>query len=251
MDQTDFEKLVELVCKRLQYEARQVGFSSSPDFETKVREVLHQEIETKGIDLTVDFDSHVQAFPDICLGEFGIEVKFTEKDTWRGVANSISQGMKDPNVKNVYVIWCKMGGTPEVRYRLYEEVVMHVRTSHVPRFEIDMTTDESLFDEFRLTYAEFTELEMPEKMRLVRSYARRRLSEGANIYFWWLEDQFVGEQDNAGVVELFDELSKTKRHALIAEEILLFPETLRVESAAHEFHYRVIYFWHRHRILYP
>ena len=38
--------------------------------------------------LAVDFEPHPYAFPDIVLGKFGIEVKFTEIDTWRSVANS-------------------------------------------------------------------------------------------------------------------------------------------------------------------
>lgn len=42
--------------------------------------------------LDIDRNSKAQAFPDIAIGQFGVEVKFTEKDNWRSVANSISEG---------------------------------------------------------------------------------------------------------------------------------------------------------------
>ena len=37
----------------------------------------------------IDFNPHPQAFPDIAMGEYGVEVKFTLSDTWRSIANSV------------------------------------------------------------------------------------------------------------------------------------------------------------------
>nr|WP_322814316.1 hypothetical protein [Chloroflexus sp.] len=55
------------------------AFKSAKDFESRVREVLDEFMQDKG--LVVDFNPHPHAFPDITLGEFGIEVKFTLHDT--------------------------------------------------------------------------------------------------------------------------------------------------------------------------
>ena len=45
-------------------------------------------------------------------------------------------------------IFGKMGGTPDIKWARYEECVMHVRTSHVPRFELEITGDEIKHDFF-------------------------------------------------------------------------------------------------------
>ena len=37
----------------------------------------------------------------------------------------------------------------------YQDCVMHVRTSHVPRFEVEMAAKKSLFKKFGLTYQSF------------------------------------------------------------------------------------------------
>ena len=58
-----------------------------------------------------------------------------------------------------------MGGVPEVRWGEYEQSVIHVRTSHVPRFEIELPSEkaeikESLFQQMGICYDEsaFTSL---------------------------------------------------------------------------------------------
>ena len=98
--------------------------------------------------IPVDFSPHPYGFPDIVLGQFGVEVKFTTNDTWRSVANSVFESFRSKEVKHIYVVFGKMGGAPEVRWGRYDECVMHVRTSHVPRFEVDLEAEESLFKKF-------------------------------------------------------------------------------------------------------
>ncbi len=250
MDKSDFLNLLDSATRTLEQEAISSGFKSSPQFENRVREVLSNEIITRNLDVSVDFESHVQAFPDICLGKFGIEVKFTEKDTWRGIANSVSQGMKDNQVDTIYILWCKMGGTPEIRYRPYEEAVMHVRTSHVPRFEVDMETDRSLFKLFKISYAEFSALSMEYKMNLIRRYARQRLREGVKIFFWWLETQTVDPLHN-NTVSLYTDLPSKIKIELMWEELILFPNILISANKSSEFDTRIQYFFNKHRVLYP
>ncbi len=68
-----------------------------------------------------------------------------------------------------------MGGTPTVRWNRYEDCVMHVRTSHVPRYEVEIGTAEPLFAKFGISYEAFSGLAIPEKMQYIRKYARERL----------------------------------------------------------------------------
>ena len=135
MNITEFEAIVSDVVAQLNQNVRTNGkFLTSKQFEDGVRNIL------ASMGLSINYEPHPHVFPDIPLGEFGIEVKFTVNDTWRSIANSVFEGMRDPSVKHIYLIFGKMGGEPEVRWGKYDDCVMHVRTSHVPRFEVDMTT---------------------------------------------------------------------------------------------------------------
>jgi hypothetical protein len=123
----DFEELLDELCNRLTAECRGGRpFSDSKAFENRVREVMDSLL--KGSGLAVDFATHPYGFPDIPLGEFGIEVKFTTNDTWRSVANSVFESFRAKEVKHIYVVFGKMGGLPEIRWDRYEDCVMHVRT---------------------------------------------------------------------------------------------------------------------------
>jgi hypothetical protein len=78
-------------------------YPNSAAFEKKVRETLQKMVGPYG--LTVDFDPHPYVFPDIVLGEFGIEVKFTVNDTWRSVANSVFESTRSASVERIYVVF--------------------------------------------------------------------------------------------------------------------------------------------------
>lgn len=63
-----------------------------------------------------------------------------------------------------------MGGIPEVRWGEYEQSVIHVRTSHVPRFEIELPPEsgeakESLFKQMGIRYDDFRKLDMQDMCR--------------------------------------------------------------------------------------
>ena len=91
-----FHKLLDRVCAQLTLEAKTVGFSKALIFENRVREVTQQIANELDADpaaqmctgfpeefplsLLVDMNPPAQGFPDIVLGNVGIEVKFTEAD---------------------------------------------------------------------------------------------------------------------------------------------------------------------------
>jgi hypothetical protein len=62
------------------------------------------------------------------MNEYGVEVRFTLNDTWRSVANSILETQRLEAVRQIYIVFGKMGGTPEVRWGYYDQSVIHVRT---------------------------------------------------------------------------------------------------------------------------
>lgn len=167
MTKTDFEEILNKACELLTLEARSTGFKTSAHFENRVREVLDEITKNDG-SFQIDFNPHPQAFPDIAMGEYGVEVKFTLNDTWRSIANSVLETQRIDEVKHIYVVFGKMGGVPEVRWGEYEQSVIHVRTSHVPRFEIELPSEkaeikESLFQQMGICYDDFRKLDMQEK----------------------------------------------------------------------------------------
>lgn len=177
MTKNEFEEILNKCCVQLTEEARATGFKTSAQFETRVREVL-SEITKDDETFQIDFNPHPQAFPDIAMGEYGVEVKFTLNDTWRSIANSVLETQRIDEVKHIYVVFGKMGGLPEVRWGEYEQSVIHVRTSHVPRFEIELPSEktevkESLFEQMGIRYDDFRKLDMQDKMKYIRAYARK------------------------------------------------------------------------------
>lgn len=220
LDSKLFEGLLSDLCERLTRECAQGGvFSQSKVFENRVREVIKELVVEFEID--VDFSPHPYGFPDIVLGEFGVEVKFTLNDSWRSVANSIFERFRDKSVDRIYVVYGKMGGQPAARWARYEECVMHVRTSHVPRFEVDLNATESLFDKFGISYHDFCALSEEGRMQHVRNYARKRLKPGERL--WWL-DSSSDEHSLPIQVRLFAKLEPDEKLRMRAEASLLCPQ---------------------------
>ncbi len=222
MTKEQFESLLNSVAVRLTEESRQNLFTTSKGFENRVRAVLEQlGGEYK---IAVDYNPHPYIFPDIAVGEFGVEVKFTAKDTWRSVANSVFETFRNQEVIYVYVIFGKMGGVPEVKWARYDDCVIHVRTSHVPRFELELGAKSSLFDLMKISYENFSALPIEKKMRYIRDYAKKRLKKGERL--WWLEEKAEPEHTLPIQVRLYIDLPPDEKRRLRAEATLLCPKVV-------------------------
>lgn len=242
MTKSSFLLLLQRICTRLTHEARQTGFTKALEFEARVRAVVQDEADTmdqetaagdtatngERLNLQVDTQPPAQAFPDIVLGDCGIEVKFTESDSWRCIANSVLETNKVQGVHTIAVVYCKMGGTPEVKFDMWDRAVMHVRTSHVPRFELEIGAEESLFSKMNISYANFSSLPMSEKMQYIRKYAKARLREGEHL--WWIDDR---DSDDSGAnsnlqmnARLYIHLPDAEQDKVRAEALILCPQIL-------------------------
>jgi hypothetical protein len=222
MDTTEFEIILSNTTFELNKIIKDKGvFTGAKQFEQTVRNVL------TSFGLKVNLDPPAQQFPDILLGEYGIEVKFTENDTWRSIANSISEGARDEAVRYIYLVFGKMGGIPEVKWGKYEDCVIHVRTSHVPRFEVEIGSEKriSLFQQFGITYEAFSKLTIDKKMEYVRAYARGRLKSGE--HFWWLDNKEEQDHSLPLEVKIYMNLSQEEKRKLRAEAALLCPQIVK------------------------
>jgi hypothetical protein len=246
MQQNEFEQILETACTKLTDEARRKIFPSSQIFEKRVREVLCDSTN-KYPEIEIDFNPHPQAFPDIAVSNFGVEVKFTLNDTWRSVANSVLETNRIESVEKVYLIFGKMGGMPEVKWDDYEKSVIHVRTSHVPRFEVEIAAEHSLFKLMGITYDAFRVLPMEEKMHYIREYARSRLQKGERL--WWLPDNVNAEHTLPIQARLYTTLSPEEKTKLRAEAVLLCPGIVRSGRAKNKYDDAVLYLLTYHGII--
>lgn len=245
MTQAEFETILDAACEQLTEEAKAETFKTSAQFENRVREVLHEALNSFSIE--INFKPHPQAFPDIAVEQFGVEVKFTLNDTWRSVANSVLETNRIESVKRVYLVFGKMGGAPEVRWADYDQSVIHVRTSHVPRFEVELSANKSLFDLMGIKYDDFRALPMEEKMLHIRAYARSRLKKGERL--WWLEDTPDAEHALPIQARLYTSLSIEEKVKLRAEAVLLCPSIVKSGRSRNKYDDVVLYLLTYHGVI--
>lgn len=247
MTKKEFEDILEVACKNLTSESKRHAFEKSSDLELRVRREF--ELLLKRFDVKVDFDPHPYLFPDIVLGEFGVEVKFTTNNTWRSVANSVFESTRSKSVKHIYLLFGKMGGEPEVAWGRYEDCVIHVRTSHVPRFEVEINPKRSLFSTMEVSYEQFISLPISDKMVHIRKYARSRLKEGERL--WWLEDPVNTKHSLPMQVKLYMGLPQDEKRQLRGEAALLCPQIVRPSRSKGKYNDATIYLLTYHGVLCP
>lgn len=248
MNQGQFENLLDRLCLELTTEARSSMFRDAKTFENRVRQLVIQ--AHVGVSTSIEASPAAQGFPDIAAGRFGIEVKFTTNDTWRSVANSVLESNRVPGVENIYVVFGKMGGIPEVKWAEYAQCVMHVRTSHVPRFEVEVfpLPEQPLFERMGLTYDAFRASPMEEKMTHIRSYARSRLKKGERL--WWLEDSPETSEHALPIqARLYTKLSVSEKTRLRAEAVLLSPSIVASGRSRDKYDDVVLYLLTYHGVL--
>lgn len=233
MNQQQFEQLLDRVAEQLtndmntepRAEWLSVQSTKALSYEQHVRERLHYAVIAmgdEGVGHEVDLNPSGQTFPDVPCGPFGVEVKFTNDDKWVSIANSVRETKRDESVKVVYLMFGKMGGKPETRWMKYEDCVVHVRTSHEPRFQVDLSGEkESLFSVMGIPYDEFRKLDIMDKMPYIRKYARKIHPDGR---LWWLEDTSSGEEHSTDIDLIpYPALDKATKNRYRAEATLLCP----------------------------
>lgn len=247
MNVAQFENLLNQAMKMLNDQITVNGiFQTSKQFEDAVRKVL------VSLGLPVNVNPLPQQFPDIDINEFGVEVKFTQKDTWRSIANSINESDRVQSVLHIYLVFGKMGGVPEVRWARYEDSVIHVRTSHQPRFEVEIGSNpkESIFKTFGITYAEFSKLPNQEKMKFIRKYARSRLRQGEHL--WWIDDDKEEPEHSLPIApRLYMNLSADEKRIYRAEAALLCPQIVKSARSRDKYYDAVMYLLTYRGILCP
>ncbi|MCK5027641.1 MAG: hypothetical protein KAS07_04445, partial [Candidatus Pacebacteria bacterium] len=177
----------------------------------------------------------VHAFPDIIAnGYFGVEVKITTKDHWTSTGNSVLESTRGNKVKRIYIMFGKLGGIVDVRYRLYQECLPEVSVTHSPRYKInmDLPSGKSIFDKIGVDYD--TLRESDDTIQQIKNYYKEQLKEGEEL--WWIDE----EKENGSsspVIRPLRGFEKKEKENFIVEAMILFPEmfgssTTKFERAA-------------------
>ena len=212
-----FEQILGRAVTRLTDDLRNSdGYHTPEAFEKLVENVLRD--ESSGSEMTVERTFRPSAFPDIKVGSFGVEVKYTSKDRWHTVGNSIFEGMRDEDVKNIYLVFGKGGGTPEARWSRYEECITDVRLTHAPSFVIDMDEPSLLFNDLNMSYDEFSEISREDKIKTIKEYYTKQLKPEDRM--WWMEETSTFPIQ----IRQYSKLSKTEKRMLRGEIAILFPQ---------------------------
>lgn len=235
MTPAEFEAVLDRAARFLTTNLRSSTLYHGPEqFEQGVLAALQN--AAADLAVTVAPTYHRHAFPDIRANGFGVEVKYSQRDTWNAVGNSVFETMRDPAVHAIYVMFGKIGGQPEARWAKYEDCVTHVRVSNAPRFVVDMESgDPPLFERFDIPYQQFAELDDDGKMQHVRDYWRDRLKPGERL--WWLEPSHTLPIN----VRLYMHLSQAEKRMYRAEAALLCPQICKGPRARGKYEDAAIY----------
>lgn len=163
-----------------------------------------------------------QKFPDIVANRFyGIEVKTTTKDHWKTTGNSVMETTRVKDVERIFMLFAKLAGAVEFRYRPYEEVLSEVVVTHSPRYLIDMNLNpgDTIFDKMNLPYDDLRKHKNPAKP--IVDYYKTKLKAGEEL--WWMDANSSGSA-NSLIIKIWNNLPHADRKNLLNKGMAYFPE---------------------------
>lgn len=172
-------------------------------------------------------------FPDIvAAGFFGIEVKATKKDDWRSIGNSVLESSRVDTVEKIYMFFGKLGGSPDIKFRNYEDCLKGISVTHYPRYQIDMLMDEtnSIFKKMGVEYDEIRKSSNP--VSTIRSYYKQQMREGDAL--WWIGDDAEDMPALSPIIKNFSSLDRDTKEEIKAKIFCYFPEIFSETTKKYE-----------------
>lgn len=166
------------------------------------------------------------SFPDIIAQKFyGVEVKSTKSNHWTSTGSSIVESTRNIDVKNIYMLFGKLGGTPpEFKCRPYGDVLYDIAVTHSPRYLINMELHEgeTIFDKMNTTYDDFRT--NGDNISKVREYYKQKAkNERKQEMPWWITNDDT-ERAVRFNLRLWNSVDAEERKMLTAYCLILFPE---------------------------
>jgi hypothetical protein len=190
-----------------------------------------------------------QNFPDIVLhdSKYGVEIKSTKKDSWKSTGSSIVESTRDINTERIFMLFGKLGGSPEFRCKPYQQCLSNIAVTHSPRYLIDMELElnENIFSKMATEYDKFRVLPENDKINKVREYfkdkARRENKEEAP---WWM-----GGTTDVNI-SFYNDLTTNEKDSLEAKALIFFRSIYEKDPNKR---YRAVSIWliNYHSLLFP
>lgn len=172
-------------------------------------------------------------FPDIiAAGLFGIELKATKKDDWTSIGNSVLESSRIDTVENIYIFFGKLGGSPDITFKKYEECLKGISVTHYPRYQIDMLMDdsESIFKKMGMEYDAIRKSSNP--VAPIRAYYKQQMKEGDAL--WWIGDDVEDMPSLSPIIKNFTTLEPNVREDIKASIFTFFPEIVSSSPKKYE-----------------
>jgi len=199
---------------------------SSKDLEERVYEAMKKNAISTCFEGTIELISG-QRFPDIIANRFfGVEVKSTKQDHWTTIGNSVREGTRVEGVDRIYLLFGKLAGNIDFRYKAYEECLSQVVVSHSPRYMIDMELLEgaTIFDKIELSYDELRLSKNP--IEPIKRYLKTTLKPGEDL--WWIDEDYA--KPNGVVIRLWNNMTQYEKKTYILKIMAIFPEIFSDEK---------------------
>ena len=173
-------------------------------------------------------------FPDIILKEcnYGVEIKSTQKDSWTSTGSSIVESSRSEEAGRIYMLFGKLGGTPEFMCKPYQQCLSNIAVTHAPRYLIDMKlkNKDNIFSKMHTEYDKFRKLPEAEKISKVRKYyIAKAKAEGKYEMPWWM-----GEATSVNLT-FYSNLTKAEKQELKARAFILFSSIFNESSDLNKF----------------
>lgn len=165
----------------------------------------------------------IHAFPDIVAnGYFGVEVKITTKDHWTSTGNSVLESSRIEDVERIYIMFGKLGGEVNVRYRLYQECLPEISVTHSPRYKInmDLPNGNSIFDKMGVDYDVLRT--SGDTIQQIKSYYRGQLKDGEGL--WWIDEE---SESSSPIIKQFRTLESEDKERFKVDCMILLPELFK------------------------
>jgi len=215
---TLLEKSKDLLVSRL----RGNNNISALDFEGLVCEKMKEASIGTEFEGTIK-QTGVHAFPDIVANEyFGVEVKITTKNHWTSTGNSVLETSRIEKVERIFIMFGKLGGQPDVRYRAYQECMPEISVTHSPRYKInmDLPVGKSIFDKMGVDYDVLRKSDDP--IQQIKNYYRKQLKEGEGL--WWIDEE---SESSSPVIKQFRTLELENKERFKVDCMIYFPELFK------------------------
>lgn len=191
------------------------SIKSGEEFESRLLTVIQEVCSSCKITDLERTGKH--SFPDIRIGRFGIEAKFTVGDSWVTTGNSITESTKKDDFDLIYIFFCKQGkkNKSDILFKPYEECLSDIVVTHSPRYKINMElpSNETIFKKMDIDYVSFCKGNPIEK---AKDYFKKNIKKGEQ--FWWIDTGVTP------IIRIFSDLDKSSQESFKIEALILFPE---------------------------